>query len=47
VQTQIVNVSIVGDTTSEANETVFVTLTSPVGAVIADSQARLTILNDD
>jgi regulation of enolase protein 1 (concanavalin A-like superfamily) len=42
-----VTVPVVGDTTVEPNETVLVNLTSPVNAMIADSQAVLTITNDD
>jgi len=42
-----VSVNVVGDTVVEANETFSVNLTSPVGAVIADSQGIGTIINDD
>jgi hypothetical protein len=40
-------VSVLGDTASETNETVHVTLSSPVVDVISDAQGTLTILNDD
>ncbi|MEO7757957.1 MAG: ExeM/NucH family extracellular endonuclease, partial [Dokdonella sp.] len=36
-----------GDTATEANETFFVNLSNPVGAVIADAQGVGTIVNDD
>ncbi|QOV89480.1 Calx-beta domain-containing protein [Humisphaera borealis] len=42
-----ITVTIVGDTRKGGNETVFVNLTSPLGATIADSQGVGTILNDD
>ena len=40
-------VSVYSDTTYEPNETFYVNLSSPVGAVIADGQGVVTILNDD
>jgi plastocyanin len=45
--TQIVTVSVVGDTASEDNETFFVRLLSPVNATIADGEAVGTILDDE
>ena len=42
-----VSVPITGDTTVELDETFSVNLSSPVNAVIADSQAIGTIVNDD
>jgi len=42
-----VSVNVVGDTLVEANETFSVNLTTPVGAVISDSQGLGTIINDD
>jgi hypothetical protein len=42
-----ISVTIDGDTAFEADETLFVNLSSPVNATIADSQGRGTILNDD
>lgn len=42
-----VSVKVRNDTTVEANETFFVNLSSPVGAVISDSQGLGTILDDD
>ena len=47
VTSQTVSVTINGDTTTEQNETFFVNLTSPVNAVVTDSQALGTITNDD
>ena len=41
---RVINISVTGDTTDEANETVLVNLASPVNATIQDSQAVLTIL---
>ena len=40
-------ITVHGDTTSEANETFFVNLTNPIGAIINDAQGLGTILNDD
>src|SRR5262249_38609488 len=42
-----INVSIVGDTLNEANETVNVNLSGATNATIADSQGVITITNDD
>jgi len=42
-----VTLTVVGDTVPEADETVRLNLTAPVGAAIADSQGVATILNDD
>jgi hypothetical protein len=45
--TKTVSVAVNGDTVSEANETFFVNLTTPVNATIADNQGVGTITNDD
>jgi hypothetical protein len=45
--TQFVTVTVNGDTTFELNETFFVTLTNPVNATVAVTQAVGTIVNDD
>ena len=42
-----ITVPVLGDTTVEPNETVLVNLTAPVNATIADTQAVVTITNDD
>jgi alpha-tubulin suppressor-like RCC1 family protein len=43
-----VNVAVIGDTTSESNETVVLTLSNAShAAVIADTSATVTIVNDD
>lgn len=42
-----ITVTIVGDTRKGGSETVFVNLTNPIGATIADGQGVGTILNDD
>lgn len=42
-----VNVTINGDTAQEADETLFVNLSSPSNATLADSQGQGTILDDD
>ena len=42
-----ITVGVFGDTTSEATETFFVNLTSPVGATLADAQGLGTITSDD
>ncbi|MFI4942836.1 MAG: Calx-beta domain-containing protein, partial [Burkholderiales bacterium] len=42
-----IQVSVNGDTTVEPNETLFVNLSNPVGATIADAQGQITITNDD
>ena len=47
VTSQTVNVSILGDATSEANETFTVTLSNPTGATISKATATGTITNDD
>ena len=44
---QILSVTVNGDTTVEPNETFTVNLTSPVGAALADAQGVATITNDD
>ena len=45
--TRTVSVTINGDTTVEPDETLFVNLSSPTGATIADAQGIGTIANDD
>jgi subtilisin-like proprotein convertase family protein len=45
--TKTITVLVNGDTTFEANETVFVNLSSPSGATIADGEGQGTIQNDD
>ena len=45
--TRTIIISIIGDTTVEPNETFFVNLSNPTGALISDSQGVGTILNDD
>jgi subtilisin-like proprotein convertase family protein len=47
VSTQTITVAVNGDTVVEPNETFFVNLSSPVGAVIGDAQGIGTIINDD
>ena len=42
-----VTVKVTGDTTREANETFFVTLSAAKGATLFDSQGKGTVLNDD
>lgn len=42
-----ISVVINGDTIKGVNETVFVNLTSPIGAIIDDGQGVGTIMNDD
>jgi glucose/arabinose dehydrogenase len=44
---QTINVTVVGDTVIEPNETFFVNLTSPSNATISDNQGVGTINNDD
>lgn len=44
---KVVNVRVTGDTAIEGNETVRLTLSSPVGAAIKDGYAIGTIVNDD
>lgn len=44
---QTIDVTIVGDTTFESNETFLLQLTSATGATIATAQAMGTIVNDD
>ena len=43
----MLNVTILGDTTSEGSETLLVNLFNPVNATIAKNQGTGTILNDD
>jgi hypothetical protein len=45
--TRTVSVTIIGDTTPEADETLFVYLSSPSGATIADGDGIGTIIDDD
>jgi subtilisin-like proprotein convertase family protein len=45
--TKTITVLVNGDTTFEANETVFVNLSNPGGATIADGEGQGTIQNDD
>ncbi|MBI5761670.1 MAG: hypothetical protein HZA46_24435, partial [Planctomycetales bacterium] len=40
-------IAVIGDTTNELNETLFVNLASAVNATISDTQAQCTITNDD
>ncbi|HMG48227.1 MAG TPA: Calx-beta domain-containing protein [Allosphingosinicella sp.] len=47
VTVQTVRVPIIGDDNAENNETLTVTLSSPVGATIADGSGTGTITNDD
>jgi hypothetical protein len=47
VKTQSVTVSVIGDATTEADETFFVNLSGATNATIADSQGVGTITNDD
>ena len=42
-----VNVNVSGDLEVEPDETIFVNLTNPSGATLADSQGLGTIVNDD
>jgi hypothetical protein len=42
-----ISVPIIGDTIVENNETLFLNLSSPSNATIADGQGRATIINDD
>jgi subtilisin-like proprotein convertase family protein len=42
-----INIPILGDTTSEPNETINVTLTSPTNATLSDGSGLVTITNDD
>jgi hypothetical protein len=44
---QTITVLLNGDTTVEPNETLFVNLSSPVNATLADTQGQGTILNDE
>jgi hypothetical protein len=46
-QSQVVTVTIVGDTVQEGNETFSVNLSNSTGAVIFSNQATGTIINDD
>ena len=45
--TKTITVLVSGDTTFESNETVFVNLSNPSGATIADGEGQGTIQNDD
>ena len=45
--TQTITVPLIGDTVGELDETFFVTLSNPSGAVLGNSQAIGTILDDD
>lgn len=45
--TQTLTIPILGDLLDEANETVLVNLTSPTQAILADSQGRGTLIDDD
>ena len=45
--TKIVSVTIVGDTTNEADETFFVNISAPTNATTSDAQGIGTIVNDD
>jgi len=44
---QLVSVPVLGDTTTEADETFFLDLSAPSSAVLADGQGTGTILDDD
>jgi hypothetical protein len=44
---QTVTVPVVGDNVDENDETLFLTLSAPTGAILADSQAVGTIIDDD
>ena len=44
---QTINVPVIGDTITEANETFTVNLSTPTNATIADAQGVATILNND
>ncbi|MBK8040935.1 MAG: hypothetical protein IPK22_27945 [Verrucomicrobiaceae bacterium] len=45
--TKTVTIAVVGDTTSEPNETFFVNLTNAINAAVSDAQGLGTITNDD
>jgi hypothetical protein len=45
--TRTIQVAVVGDTKVEPDETFFVNLSDPVGALLADSQGEVTVQNDD
>ena len=45
--TQVINVSVLGDTTVEPTETFLVALSNPVGATLVNTSAVGTITNDD
>lgn len=45
--TKTVSVTVAGDTAAEANETVLLRLTAPVGVVVADASGTGTIVNND
>lgn len=44
---QTVTVNVLGDTTPEVDETLFLNLSGAVGATISDNQGRATLTNDD
>lgn len=46
-RTAVINVPVTGDTVVEPNETLFVNLSAPSGASLADAQGVATISNDD
>ncbi|MEC4984265.1 MAG: Calx-beta domain-containing protein [Oscillatoria sp. PMC 1068.18] len=45
--TKTINIEVMGDTAVEADETFFVNLNNPINAVVAASQGKATIVNDD
>lgn len=45
--TKTIAVAVNGDTSAEADETLFVNLTGAIGASVSDGQGRATITNDD
>lgn len=45
--TRVIDVFVCGDATAEGNETLFVDLSNPVNATLADSQGVGTIVDDD
>ena len=47
VTSQTITVKVNGDTTTEPDETFFVTLSAPVNASISKAQGQVTIVNDD
>jgi uncharacterized protein len=46
-QSQIINIPILGDTSDEPNERLFVNLTGAVNATIGDAQGELTIIDNE